>query len=288
MMQPIPGGAVARPFVTHHNALDMDLYLRIAPELYLKRLVVGGFERVYEINRNFRNEGVSTQHNPEFTMLEFYQAYADYDRSDAAHRGRCSSSWPSRCSARLEPDLGRARHRSHAALARGCRSSTGLSQALGMPVTPDTEAATVARAAAGRGLDVEWAGTVATLEGRPSTRCVEPSLVAADLRDGLPHRAVAAVQAQARRPAAGGSLRALSSAGASWPTPTASSTIRSTSARASRSRRQMQRPRRRRGPLARRGLRAGARVRHAAGGGRGHRHRSPGHAASPTSRRSAR
>jgi lysyl-tRNA synthetase class 2 len=78
MMQVIPGGATARPFVTHHNALDMDMYLRIAPELYLKRLVVGGFERVYEINRNFRNEGLSTRHNPEFTMLEFYQAYADY------------------------------------------------------------------------------------------------------------------------------------------------------------------------------------------------------------------
>jgi lysyl-tRNA synthetase class 2 len=79
MMQPIPGGAVARPFRTHHNALDMDVYLRIAPELYLKRLVVGGFERVFEINRNFRNEGVSTRHNPEFTMLEFYQAYADME-----------------------------------------------------------------------------------------------------------------------------------------------------------------------------------------------------------------
>jgi lysyl-tRNA synthetase, class II len=79
MMQPIAGGAAARPFKTHHNALDMDLYLRIAPELYLKRLVVGGLDRVYEINRNFRNEGVSTQHNPEFTMLEFYQAYANYE-----------------------------------------------------------------------------------------------------------------------------------------------------------------------------------------------------------------
>jgi lysyl-tRNA synthetase class 2 len=79
MMQPIPGGAAAKPFVTHHNALDMPLYLRIAPELYLKRLVVGGLDRVYEINRNFRNEGISTQHNPEFTMLEFYQAYADYE-----------------------------------------------------------------------------------------------------------------------------------------------------------------------------------------------------------------
>jgi lysyl-tRNA synthetase class 2 len=78
MMQPVYGGATARPFVTHHNTLDMDLYLRIAPELYLKRLIVGGLERVYEINRNFRNEGVSTQHNPEFTMLEFYQAYTDY------------------------------------------------------------------------------------------------------------------------------------------------------------------------------------------------------------------
>jgi lysyl-tRNA synthetase, class II len=79
MMQPIPGGAVARPFKTHHNTLDMELFLRIAPELYLKRLVVGGFERVYEINRNFRNEGISTRHNPEFTMLEFYWAYASYE-----------------------------------------------------------------------------------------------------------------------------------------------------------------------------------------------------------------
>jgi lysyl-tRNA synthetase class 2 len=78
MMQTIPGGATARPFVTHHNALDLDLYLRVAPELFLKRLVVGGFERVFEINRNFRNEGLSTRHNPEFTMLEFYQAYSDY------------------------------------------------------------------------------------------------------------------------------------------------------------------------------------------------------------------
>ena len=87
MMHPIPGGAVARPFVTHHNALDMPLYLRIAPELYLKRLVIGGFEKVFEINRSFRNEGISTRHNPEFTMIEFYQAYADYhDLMDLTER----------------------------------------------------------------------------------------------------------------------------------------------------------------------------------------------------------
>ncbi|MCL5255909.1 MAG: lysine--tRNA ligase [Gammaproteobacteria bacterium] len=93
MMQTIPGGASARPFITHHNALDMDLYLRIAPELYLKRLVVGGFEKVFEINRNFRNEGLSTRHNPEFTMLEFYWGYADYhdlmDLTEEMIRGLC-------------------------------------------------------------------------------------------------------------------------------------------------------------------------------------------------------
>lgn len=94
MMHVIPGGAAAKPFVTHHNALDMELYLRIAPELYLKRLVVGGFDRVFEINRNFRNEGLSTRHNPEFTMIEFYQAYADYidlmDMTEILFRGLAS------------------------------------------------------------------------------------------------------------------------------------------------------------------------------------------------------
>ncbi|MCC5791836.1 MAG: lysine--tRNA ligase [Legionellaceae bacterium] len=95
MMHPIPGGAVARPFITHHNTLDMQLFLRISPELYLKRLVVGGLERVYEINRNFRNEGISTRHNPEFTMVEFYQAYADYhelmDFTEAMLRYLCEA-----------------------------------------------------------------------------------------------------------------------------------------------------------------------------------------------------
>ena len=101
MMHPIPGGAVARPFVTHHHALGQDMYLRIAPELYLKRLVVGGFERVYEINRNFRNEGVSTRHNPEFTMIEFYQAYADYqdmmDFTEQLLRYLCDEVLHTRC-----------------------------------------------------------------------------------------------------------------------------------------------------------------------------------------------
>ena len=107
MMHPIPGGATAKPFVTHHNALDLQMYLRVAPELYLKRLVVGGFERVYEINRNFRNEGVSTRHNPEFTMLELYQAYATYEEimdltetmvreTAQATLGRTSLAWEGR------------------------------------------------------------------------------------------------------------------------------------------------------------------------------------------------
>jgi lysyl-tRNA synthetase class 2 len=149
MMQPIPGGAAAKPFVTHHNALDMPLYLRIAPELYLKRLVVGGLERVYEINRNFRNEGISTQHNPEFTMLEFYQAYADYNdlmqlteelflylgqtllgKDELTYQGetvRLGPPWP-----RLP-------------------FFEGLSRALGAPVTPDTDARSLGEAAARRG-----------------------------------------------------------------------------------------------------------------------------------------
>src|SRR5262249_37486856 len=145
MMQPIPGGATARPFRTHHNALDMPLYLRIAPELYLKRLVVGGLERVYEINRNFRNEGMSTQHNPEFTMLEFYQAYADYHdlmelteelflhlattllgRDELTYRGE---------TVQLKPRWPRLPY------------FEALSQALGRPVTPDTQASVLASVA---------------------------------------------------------------------------------------------------------------------------------------------
>jgi lysyl-tRNA synthetase, class II len=146
MMQPIPGGAAARPFQTHHNALDMPLYLRVAPELYLKRLVVGGLERVYEINRNFRNEGVSAQHNPEFTMLEFYQAYADYndlmELTEAlivslAHGllGRDTLTYQGE-TIRLTPPWPR------------LPFFEGLSRALGTAVAPETDAAALAGAAA--------------------------------------------------------------------------------------------------------------------------------------------
>ena len=150
MMQPIPGGAIARPFKTHHNALDMDLYLRIAPELYLKRLVVGGFERVYEISRVFRNEGVSTRHNPEFTILEFYQAYADYtdlmELTEALFAelarsvlGTLTLTWGEH-TVDLTPPW------------RRLPFFTALSQALGVTVTAETGAGTLAQAAAARGL----------------------------------------------------------------------------------------------------------------------------------------
>jgi lysyl-tRNA synthetase class 2 len=174
MMQPIPGGAIARPFKTHHNALDMDLYLRIAPELYLKRLVVGGFERVYEINRNFRNEGVSTQHNPEFTMLEFYQAYADYhDLIELTEElftelaqsllGRLILTWG-------EHEI---------SLARPWRRLPffqGISEALGVTVTPETDAVAVVRAAAQKGLTTK-SGAAWSVWKDVFEELVEPTLV---------------------------------------------------------------------------------------------------------------
>src|SRR5215510_3686317 len=176
MMQPIPGGAAARPFQTHHHALDMPLYLRIAPELYLKRLLVGGLERVYEINRNFRNEGVSTQHNPEFTMLEFYQAYADYgDLMQLTEelfvalartlRGRLDLTWGEHA-IDLAPPW------------RRLAFFDGLSQALGMAVTPDAQPMMVGEAAAARGISYDPAAPVAVLWKDAFEALVEPSLVA--------------------------------------------------------------------------------------------------------------
>ena len=174
MMQPIPGGATARPFVTHHNALDMNLYLRIAPELYLKRLVVGGLDRVYEINRNFRNEGVSTQHNPEFTMLEFYQAYADYQDLMAlteamfvelADRllGTRQLTWAGEA-IDLTPPWKR------------LPFFEGLSHALGITVTPDTLAPTLEAAATARGIAVP-PGDAAKIWKEVFEAVVEPGLV---------------------------------------------------------------------------------------------------------------
>jgi lysyl-tRNA synthetase, class II len=174
MMQPIPGGAIARPFRTHHNALDIDLYLRIAPELYLKRLVVGGFDRVYEINRNFRNEGVDTQHNPEFTMLEFYQAYADYADlmeltetmfGDLAQslKGGLRLTWGEH-TIDLTPPW------------RRLPFFDGLSDALSVRVTPETSLAELVPAARARGVEHDegppwrlWKDVFDTL--------VEPTLV---------------------------------------------------------------------------------------------------------------
>jgi len=174
MMQPIPGGAIARPFKTHHNALGMDLYLRIAPELYLKRLLVGGFERVYEINRNFRNEGTSTLHNPEFTMLEFYQAYADYtdlmELTEALFvdlarslRASLTLTWGEH-PLDLKPPW------------RRLAFFDGLSEALGLRVTPETDVAAVARAAAARGI-VHDEGPAPKLWKEAFETLVEPTLV---------------------------------------------------------------------------------------------------------------
>jgi len=174
MMQPIPGGAIARPFKTHHNALGMDLYLRVAPELYLKRLVVGGFERVYEISRVFRNEGVSTRHNPEFTILEFYQAYADYtdlmELTEALFAelarsllGTLTLAWGEH-TIDLTPPWPR------------LPFFEALSQALGAPVTPDTEPNILWQIASHRG--VGHAGADApTLWKDVFDALVEPTLV---------------------------------------------------------------------------------------------------------------
>jgi lysyl-tRNA synthetase class 2 len=175
MMHPIPGGAIARPFKTHHNALDLDLYLRIAPELYLKRLVVGGFERVYEISRVFRNEGVSTRHNPEFTILEFYQAYADYtdlmELTEAlfAELAQSLLSTPRLTWGEHAVDLTPPWRRQP--------FFEALSQALGQAVTPDTDAATLARAAGARGLTAAPGGPADKIWKEVFDELVEPTLV---------------------------------------------------------------------------------------------------------------
>ena len=235
MMQPIPGGATARPFKTHHNALDMPLYLRIAPELYLKRLVVGGLERVYEINRSFRNEGVSTQHNPEFTMLEFYQAYADYNdlmqlteemfvHLGQTLRGRLELTYQGE-TIDLAPPW------------RRLPFFQALGEALGVAVTPDTPAAEVARG--GRGARGRGAGG-GQRGGARGGWCSTPSCSRSCCS---PPSSSTSRSSSRRCPSGSATIRAWSiassctSAGARSPTPTPSSTTPSTSGAASRSRR---------------------------------------------------
>ena len=207
MLQPLYGGAAARPFTTHHNALDMPLYLRIADELYLKRLIVGGFESVYEIGHDFRNEGIDRTHNPEFTMLEFYEAYADYDDDDGRSSSSCSCT--RRDAVRAVPGArrrgaGASRRRSRAS--SGCRRSTRRSARDAMALDDD-DAPRTAR-------DAQGFNKPETLS-RPKVldelfqALVESKIDDADVRGRLSGRAVAAGQAEARQPGAHRALRAV-------------------------------------------------------------------------------
>ena len=282
MMQPLAGGALARPFVTHHNALDLDLYLRIAPELYLKRLTVGGFERVYEINRNFRNEGISTQHNPEFTMLEFYEAYVDYEHlmrlteemlmevaREAVANARGRRSADHRLS--FAAPYRRLSLRGAAAEAASARLGRAVTES---DLRDRERAAGLARAL---GLDVSaahGAGKIATTMFRGA---VGAEADPADVRVRLSDRGIPALEAEGRRSRHGRTIRivrrrfrdrqrlqrAERSARAAPPLRGA--------ARATRRRG-------RRGPSDGRGLRPRARIRAAADRRGGDRHRSPGHA----------
>ena len=213
MMQPIAGGALARPFVTHHNTLDLDLFLRIAPELYLKRLTVGGIERVYEINRNFRNEGISTQHNPEFTMLEFYEAYVDYQ-----HLMRLTEEMLAEVAREATGSVEHVFGETRISFAGPYRrlslrhaAAEAASARLGRDVTErDLRDRSLAEGVArALGVDVPnsaGAGKIATsiFEALWEERLTEP-----DVRLRFSNRGVAVVQAEAGRRGHGGALRAV-------------------------------------------------------------------------------
>ena len=288
MLQPIPGGAAARPFVTHHNALDMDMFLRIAPELYLKRLVVGGFERVYEINRNFRNEGVSTRHNPEFTMLELYEAYADYhdlmdliERDDPGPRRRGARHAPGRLPGQDAIDLGTPFRRVHGRGA-GRATTTRASTARGCATSPIC--AGCARGSASSRQAERRRGQAAARDLREDRRAPP---AAADLHLRLSRPKSRRWRAQRRAIRSSPTASSSSSAAASSPTASPSSTTPRTRPRASARRSARKDGGRRRGDVLRRRLRPRARIRHAADRGPRHRHRPPGDAVHRLSRRSA-
>ena len=250
VLQPIYGGALARPFTTHYNALDRTMYLRIATELYLKRLIVGGLERVYEIGKDFRNEGLSPKHNPEFTMLEWYEAYADWevvaDRAerlvDAVARAvgneRLRAAVEARDAGGRDPGARRASTSSPTARSSRCRPRC-----------------------AAQGLEVPDEANVGAAGRPPALQARRADADRADDPARLPGRALAVRQAPPRASRAWPSASRRSRAGWSSPTRSPSSTTRTTSGRASRSSVRHADGRRRGGAAVRRGLRPGARAR---------------------------
>ena len=265
VLQPLYGGALARPFMTHYNALDRDLYLRIATELYLKRLIVGGLERVYELGKDFRNEGISPKHNPEFTMIEWYEAYADYE--DVADRAEqlVARRRPRRSATRefdFSPSWRRVRSRADP-------EATGSTSREPRPRVPRG-------AMREAGMDIPDEPNWAAARRRPGVQARRADADRADARARLPRGALAVRQGHRAQPGWSSASRRSRTAWRS-PTPSPSSTIPTTSARASRSRPGTPR-RATRTPALRRGLLLGARARHAADRRPRPRHRPFDHA----------
>ena len=256
VLQPLYGGALARPFTTHHNALDRDLYLRIATELYLKRLIVGGLERVYELGKDFRNEGISPKHNPEFTMLEWYEAYADYD--DVAER---LEQLVAHVAERSGTSATHGRDRLRAAVAARDARATRSRERTGIDVLAHREPRGAAPRRCGARASTADRGRWAQLVDDLLSKHVEPELDPADVRARLPGRAVAVRQAPPLRARGWSSASRRSPAGWRSPTRSPSSTTPTSSARRFEEQRADAAARRRGGAAVRRGLRRGARAR---------------------------
>ena len=285
MMQPLAGGAAARPFVTHHNALDMDLFLRIAPELYLKRLLVGGFERVFEINRNFRNEGISVRHNPEFTMLEFYWAYATYEDLMQLTE-ELFVTLADELLGGADGPVRRRNDRSHAAVAAGvdsrvrrdARRRVARRRARARPGNAEDGGGQAQRARRAR---LRRRTTARRAAGYLLTDIFEAAAEAELIQPTFVYQYPAAVSPLARRnverPQFVDRFEAFIAA---RELANAFSELNDPDDQRARFEEQLRGARRRRRGSARdgRGLRARARARHAAGGRRRHRHRSVGHA----------